>query len=392
MDEGTTATAATLTPTGARMRYHVGLDVHQASIVAAVADSRAGTLSDWGRFATTEAGLRTLIARLQALGPAEVWCCYEAGPTGYSLQRTLGAAGVVCLVVAPSLIPVKPGERVKTDRRDARKLARYLQSGQLTPVWVPDADTEALRDLTRARTTAQQVLQEAKTRLRLLLLRRDQAPPAGVAPWTIAYRAWLRGLRWAHPLQQLAFDEARAAVAESEARVARLEGALKQAQLSAEQQAVVAALQCLHGVAMVTATTLVAEIGAIDRFPHPAELFAYAGLVPREASSGRRVQRGSITKTGNAHLRGIAVEAAWHYRHKPQTGPALKRRRQAQPAAVIGIAQQAQQRLHRRYWHLVDRQQKPAAKAAVAVARELLGVVWAIWQDVRARQAAAPAA
>jgi transposase len=364
----------------------VGMDVHKDTIVVAVASLGQEQIESWGSFSNDAAGVRKLLARL---GPLEwVFCTYEAGPTGYALLRQLQALGVNCSVTAPSLIPVKPGDRVKTDRRDAIKLARLLRAGELTSVWVPDAATEALRDLTRARQAAQQQVVEAKNQLGKFLLRLAVAPPAAVRPWSNGYHSWLRQLRLPNAVQQLVLDEARAAVAETAARVSRLEGALRTAPLAPEQSAAIAALQSMRGIALITATALVAEIGDCSRFARPRQLMAYAGVVPSEHSSGGRVRRGSITKSGNAHLRGVVVEAAQHYRHKPHVGWQLQARQRGQAAPVLGIAAKAQQRLYRRYWHLVGKNGKSSQQAIVAVARELLGFIWAVGQEVVAAGAA----
>ena len=364
----------------------VGMDVHKETIVVAVATLGQEPIESWGSFGNNAAGVRKLLARLGAL--ERVFCTYEAGPTGYALLRQLQSLGVNCSVTAPSLIPVKAGDRVKTDRRDAIKLARLLRAGELTAVWVPDAATEALRDLPRPRQAAQRQVVEAKNQLGKFLLRLALAAPAGVRPWSKGYHSWLQQLRLPNAVQQLVLDEGRAAVTETAARVSRLEGALRTLPLAPQQRAAIAALQSLRGVALVTATALVAEIGDCSRFARPRQLMAYAGLVPSEHSSGGRVRRGSITKSGNAHLRGVVVEAAQHYRHKPHVGWQLKARQRGQAAPLLGIAAKAQQRLYRRYWHLVEQNGKRSQQAIVAVARELLGFIWAVGQEVAA--AAAP--
>ena len=363
----------------------VGMDVHKETIVVAVARQGTEPPESWGTFANTEAGVRKLVARL---GSTDwVFCTYEAGPTGYALLRQLQGLGVSCSVTAPSLIPVKAGDRVKTDRRDAIKLARLLRAGELTSVWVPDTATAALRDLTRARAAAQKNVVEAKNQLGKFLLRLAVAPPAGLRPWSAGYRTWLRQLVLSQPLQQLVLDEAHTAVVETEARVTRLEGALATAPLSPRQVAAIKALQTLRGVGLVTATALVAEIGDFTRFERPRQLMAYAGVVPSESSSGSRVRRGSLTKSGNAQLRAVVVESAQHYRHKPHVGWQLKARQRGQAAPVLGIAAKAQQRLYRRYWRLVSRNGKSSQQAVVAVGRELLGFIWAVGREVAERTA-----
>jgi transposase len=268
---------------------------------------------------------------------------------------------------------------VKTDRRDAQKLARLLRAGELTPVWVPGPAHEALRDLTRARQAAQEDLTRVRHRLTKLLLRLGVAGPG--AAWSKRWRTWLEGLRLAQALQQVVLEEDRLAVAEAEQRVERLTTALREAASQVPQAAVIGALQSLRGVGLVTATTLVAELGDVSRFDSPREVMAYAGMVPSEHSSGGRRQRGRITKTGNAHVRFVVVEAAWHARHAPRLSKALRARQAGQPAAVLAIAGKAQRRLHQRYRRLLARG-KTKGQTVVAVGRELLGFIWAIARAV----------
>jgi transposase len=292
------------------------------------------------------------------------------------------------VAVAPSLVPTKPGDKVKTDRRDAAKLARLHRGGDLTAVWVPDEDHEALRDLTRARADARADRQRARQRLGKFLLRHGVRPPDGVKPWTVRHRTWLSGLRLARPAQQAVLREALHAIDEAGARLDRLEDELVEVAQTGPQAALLIGLQCLRGVGLVTAATLVAELGDVARFDHPRQLMAYAGLVPSEHSSGGRQRRGGITKTGNAHVRHVAVEAAWHYRRPPRVGGGLKRRQAGHPAAVTELAWKAQVRLHKRFGRLLGRG-KLAQQAVVAVARELLGFVWALARAVATTEAAA---
>jgi transposase len=360
---------------------YVGLDVHKATIAVAVADAAGGE----ARWVGTLPHQPEAVARLvRKLGPAaRLVCCYEAGPCGYGLQRQLVALGAQCVVVAPSLIPTRPGDRVKTDRRDALKLARLLRSGELTAVWVPEAAHEALRDLTRARGDARDELHRARQRLGKLLLRLGVHPPAGVRAWSKRHREWLDTVRLAHPPQQIVLGEYRLAVDQAQERLRRLEAELTLVAQQEPHAAVVAALQTLRGVGLLTAVTLVAELGDLRRFRSPRELMAYVGLVPREASSGSRRRRGGVTKTGNGHVRHVVVEAAWHYRHPPRVAGLLRRRQAGQPEAIKAISWKAQDRLHRRYRRLLARG-KSKAKVIVALARELLGFMWAIAQEVAA--------
>ena len=365
----------------------VGLDVHPASIAVAVADGGGGEVRSLGAIPNTAEAVRKLVRKL---GPAaRLRVCYEAGPCGYGLHRQLTGLGAACAVVAPSLVPSKPGDKVKTDRRDALKLARLHRAGELTAVWVPDAAHEALRDLTRAREDAVEALHRARQQLRTFLLRQGQRPPDGVKPWTVRHRDWLDRLRLAQPAHRVVLAEALAALDQAAARLGRLEDAIREQAAASPCAPLLGALQALRGVGPVTAATLVAELGDLTRFPSPRQLMAYAGVVPGEHSSGGRTRRGGITKTGNAHLRRVVVEAAWHYRHPPRVGATLRRRQAGQPPAVVDAAWAAQGRLHARFRRLVGRG-KLKQEAVVAVARELLGFAWAIARATAA-EAAVPA-
>jgi transposase len=324
---------------------------------------------------------------VRKLGPAgRLRVCYEAGSCGYVLHRQLAGLGVACAVVAPSLVPSKPGDKVKTDRRDALKLARLHRAGELTAVWVPDDAHEALRDLTRARGAAVAELHRCRQRLGKFLLRQGLRPPAGVKPWTLRHRDWLGRLRPAQAAHRVVLEEALHALDQAAARLGRLEDVVREVAASGPHAALLGALQTLRGVGLVTAATLVAELGDVRRFATPRQAMAYAGLVPGERSSGGRTRRGGITKTGNAHVRRVVVEAAWHYRHPPGVGAALRRRQAGQPPAAVELAWRAQGRLHKRFRRLVGRG-KLKQEAVVAVARELLGFVWAIAQEAAAGSA-----
>jgi transposase len=358
----------------------VGLDVHADTIAVAVAEPD-GEVRALGTIPNTPDAIRRLVKKLGA--PERLRACYEAGPTGYVLYRQLTELAVRCEVVAPTLVPTRPGDRVKTDRRDALKLARSYRSGDLTPVWVPDDAHEALRDLVRAREAATKDQLRARHRLSKFLLRHGRRPPAGTRAWTTKHRGWLEGLAFDHPALAATLLDYLTEVDHARDRVARLEHAIEQAVLSASVQmrAVIAALQALRGLAQLAAVTIVTEVGSLSRFARPAQLMGYSGAVPSERSSGPKTCRGAITKTGNAHLRRIIVEAAWAYRHRPALGAALRRRQAGASEAVKAIAWKAQHRLHVRYRRLVAKD-KPAPQVATAVARELLGFIWAIGVEV----------
>ncbi|HRX91048.1 MAG TPA: IS110 family transposase [Steroidobacteraceae bacterium] len=349
----------------------VGLDVHAESIAVAVAEPD-GEVRSLGQIANEPEAVRRLIKKLGAA--RRLQAAYEAGPTGYVLQRQLSALGVRCEVIAPSLIPVKSGDRVKTDKRDAMKLARCLRAGDLTPVWVPDEAHEALRDLVRARLSAKRDQLRARQRLNKLLLRHGHRVAVGTTAWGSEHMRRLGYLRF----ENLALQE----VERAGERLVRLEQALERvvAATPAAQRALIEALQSLRGVAKVTAITLVAEIGTFTRFAHARQLMGYSGAVPSEHSSGPRTRRGHITKCGNAHVRRVLIEAAWAYRHRPAVGPTLRRRQEAQSEAVKAIAWQAQHRLHARYRHLRARG-KVHQQVVTAIGRELLGFIWAIAQQ-----------
>ncbi len=360
----------------------VGLDVSKETIAVGIADGGREKARYWGSLAHTPEKIRQLMAKLGA--KESLLVCYEAGPTGYGLYRQLSGMGISCLVVAPSLTPQRPGDLVKTDRRDALRLAELLRAGELTAVWVPGAEDEELRDLVRAREDAKIDRLRAKHRLAKWLLRHDLRPPEGVRAWSTSHRRWLDSLK-PDGSAGLVFSEYLHAIDEIEGRLGRLEHQIHQAAAASVHAPVIQALQTLRGVAEVTATTLVAEVGQFSRFHHPGQLMAYAGLVPRERSSGAGRWQGGITKTGNAHLRRVVIEAAWSYRHRPALKTALKKRQQGQSAQVRDMAWRAQHRLHAKYMGLTMRG-KGGGVTAAAVARELLGFVWAIACTVESKQ------
>lgn len=354
----------------------VGLDVHARSIAVAVAEP-GGEVRSVGVIPNDPEAVQRTLKKLGK--PAQLRVCYEAGPTGYALYWHLTKLGICCEVVAPTLVPVKPGDRVKTDRRDAQKLARCYRAGDLTPVWVPDAAHEALRDLVRAREAAKRDQLRARHRVSKFLLRQGRAMPAQMTAWGSRHQLWLKQQSFAQPAQQATLEDYLHEMEHQSARVEHLERAIDTAVQSVPHpmRAVIAALQSLRGVAKVSAVTLVAELGEISRFAHPRQLMSYAGVVSREHSTGERIRRGSISKAGNAHVRRIVVEAAWAYRHRPGIGKTLAGRQRGQAPQITQIAWRAQQRLHERYRKLSARG-KSAQLTVTALARELLGFIWAI--------------
>jgi transposase len=359
-----------------KLRF-LGMDVHAETIAVAVAEPN-GEVRILGTIANREDSIRKFIRKLGS--PEQLRACYEAGPTGFVLYWQLTQLGVKCDVVAPSLVPKKPGDRVKTDRRDALKLARSHRSGDLTAVWIPDEASEALRDLVRAREAAKQDQLRARHRLTKFLLRTGQRPPLGVKAWTARYMEWVQKVRYTHPAQEATMLDCMNEVEHMAARVTRLEKSIVEViELApAPMREVVRGLQALRGIAHISAVTIAVELGNItSRFEGARDLMGYSGAFPSEDSSGKRIRRGGITKSGNAHLRRIVVESAWSYRHLPRVGAKLRKRQQGLPAEITEIAWKAQTRLHKRYMALTARG-KDQRKTMTAVARELLGFIWAI--------------
>lgn len=355
-------------------KIHVGLDVHKDSISVGVADRGRAPARLLGKVVHDFGKLTKLLARIGPTGHLHV--VYEAGPTGYGLQRSLAAGGYTCEVIAPAQMPRRAGDRVKTDGRDCLQLAECSRAGQLRAVWIPDPADEAMRDLARAREDAVNSRTRARHQLKGFLLRHGLRF-AGKTSWSKAYFAWLGSLSFEAQPAQTAFTEYWLEVQAADARVQRLTQALGDSIAGWRFEPVVKALQALRGVDVVTAVGLIAEIGDLRRFEHPRKLMGYLGLVPSEASSGDRVRRGSITKTGNAHARRLLTEAAWHYRFKARIGTHAQRRQQGLSQAVREIAWSGQLRLNKRFAMLQARGVQ-VNKACVAVARELAGFVWAM--------------
>jgi transposase len=358
----------------------VGLDVHADTIAVAVAEP-TGEVRPLGVVPNTPESIRRLIRKLGS--PETLQACYEAGPTGYVIYWQLTELGVKCEVVAPTLVPMMAGDRVKTDRRDAEKLARCYRAGDLTAVWVPDAAHEALRDLVRARLAAKRDQLRARHRLGKFLLRHGRRPPEKLSAWTRDHLQWVKTIHFEHHAHEVTLLDYLHEVEHAQERIGRLEQAIDEAVLAApaRMRAVIQALQALRGVAKVSAVTLTVELGEISRFRTARQLMGYSGTVSREHSSGNRIRRGAITKTGNAHVRRIIIESAWAYHHRPAIGAELRKRQQDLPEEVKAIAWKAQHRLCNRYRQLVAKG-KSKQQAMTAVARELLGFIWAIGVNV----------
>jgi transposase len=356
------------------IKFFVGLDVHKDSIAVAVAEAGRAPARLVATIAHDLGKLRKLLARYG--DPAQVHVVYEAGPTGYGLQRDLARRGYRCEVIAPSLIPRRAGDRVKTDRRDGIRLAELSRAGELRAVWIPDPADEAIRDLARAREDAVNARTQARHQLKSFLLRHEVRYPHRTS-WSKTFYRWLATLSFAGSGAQTAFTEYWQAVTAADERVARLTVALGNSIVGWRFESVVKALRALRGIDQISAIGLVAEIGDITRFDHPRQLMSYLGLVPSEHSSGERVVRGSITKTGNAHARRLLTEAAWNYRFRPRIGYQAQRRAEDLPQAIRDVAWKAQLRLSGRFAALKARGVH-INKVCVAVARELAGFVWAI--------------
>ncbi|RDJ97197.1 IS110 family transposase [Cupriavidus lacunae] len=358
---------------------YVGLDVHQDTIAVAVADT-GGDVRYVGEIENTPEAVRKLVTRLKRDG-SRLSFCYEAGPAGYVLYRQLRDLNQDCEVVAPSLIPRKPGERIKTDRRDGLNLARLHRAGELTAVWVPGEAQEALRDLTRAREDMKHLQRQAKQRL-LSFLSRHGYRYGGKSRWTQAHWRWLEGIKFAYPVQQVVLQEYIDTVKACSQRVASLEQEIERALQDSPVWPVIETLMALRGVSLITAVTVVAELGDLRRFTDAPQLMAYLGLVPSEHSSGKRERRGGITKAGNSHVRRVLVEAAWTYRHPARKTATLQRRAERTTPEIQEIAWEAQKRLCHRYRHLSARGKLPV-QVCTAIARELAGFIWAIGQQAR---------
>lgn len=360
---------------------YVGLDVAKDTIAVAVADEGREAPRFLGKIPHELGALRKLLGRLGE--PEMLDVCYEAGPTGYVLARWLRAIGIRCQVIAPSLTPQRPGDRVKTDRRDALMLAQHLRAGELIEIRVPDEEDERVRDLSRAREDAREDQHRARQRLIKLLLRRQIHEPAEMkSRWTKRYYNWLDTLAFENEIDQLVFQEYLQTIKECDGRIERYEAHIQRLTQACPLNALVHILQGFRGISALNAFTIAQEVFTFSRFSDPGKAMSYAGLVPSENSTGQTTRRGSLTKAGNAHLRRVLIEAAWSYRHKPGVKGDLKKRLEHLPPEVQRISWKAQTRLHHKYMELVMQRRKHPNVAIAAIARELLGFLWAAAQVV----------
>lgn len=361
----------------------VGIDAHKKTLVVAVQHAGSTAVEEF-TLENNEAAVRKLVRRLQREAEGrEIRICYEAGPCGYGLKRQLEAAGsVACDVIAPSLIPRKPGERVKTDRRDARKLLELYRAGLLTPVVPPTPEQEAIRDLCRCREDVRADLGRCRHRLVKMLVRRGFIFTSSSRLWSTAHREWLNGIRFDNETDRVVFAEYCLAVEQAERRLAAMDSELEKAAKLPIYRDHVAWLRCFRGIDTTVAMIFIAELHGIDRFESPRQLAAYLGLTPSVHSSADTTRRGAITKTGNGHIRRALVQAAWQYRHHAHVGPKLRARRVGQPERVLTIADAANRRLTTRYCRLTARG-KAANKVVIAISRELVGFLWAALREDR---------
>jgi transposase len=358
---------------------YVGLDVHKESVAIALAPATSPEVRSYGTVRGDLEAIDKVLRKLKSLGQT-LRVVYEAGPCGYALYRHLTKVGIDCVVVSPSRIPKCSADRLKTDRRDAIALARLHRAGELTPVYVPDPADEAVRDLTRAREDAVWAHRRARQQLGALLLRQN-IRYTGRAPWTAAHLRWLAEVVLPHPAQQIVFQEYLHAVEECHQRVDRITEQIREAVSAWRMAPVVKALQALRGVSLIVAATTLAELGDLTRFDKPQQLMAFLGLVPSQYSSGPRIRLGAITKTGNSHARRMIVETAWAYHFPAKVARALRVRQEGLPPSVCQIAWKAQLRLCKRYQRLMARG-KPKQVIVTAIARELMGFMWAIAREV----------
>ena len=381
-----------------KTELYLGLDVHKDSIAVAIAEGgRKGEVRDHGAITNDLHALEKLLGRLrQAHGPdVVIHVCYEAGPCGFGIARRLQQLGVECMVVAPSMTPTRSGDRIKTDRRDARKLARLLRSGDLTAIYIPEATDEAIRDLCRARTDAVEDRRRARQQLKALLLRHGYRY-TGKTAWTPAHLRYLRELVLPHPAIKVILEEYLMTIDAAHERIERTEAAMRDLLPNWRLEPAVKALMACKGFQLVAAMILISELGEVHRFGHPRQIMAYLGLVPTENTSSDKRRQGGITKCGNSHARWLLVECAQHYVTPPKVSKELSKRQEGQSQEVRAISWRAQNRLHSRFTKLAARRLQ-RNKALVAIARELCGFVWEVLRtqpcyEARPELAAAAAA
>ena len=354
---------------------YVAMDTHKKQHAVAVLDRNTGEIRQFS-VKNTSRDIAKMVKRVAREAPAEVKFCYEAGVCGFTLQRRIEAMGHKCIVIAPSLVPLKPGDRIKTDRRDAKKLLGHFAAGQLTEVYPPNAEQEAARDLTRVRYTAMVNLKRIRHQLQKFLTRHGYIYNAG-KNWTQKHLNWLRALEFDQDDLRAVFEMYYVEWQHCIQRLDTLDKQLEQLAQRPQYREAVGLLRCFKGIDTLTAITVITEIFEFGRFDSPKALMSYLGLTPSEYSSGERRQPGVITKTGNSLVRRLLAESSWHSRHRPNVGKELKRRRKGQPQWAIDLADRAMLRLHQRFWRLV-RAGKPQNKAVIAVAREFAGFIWSM--------------
>src|SRR6202051_2784285 len=359
----------------------VAFDIAKLRNAVEIAEpGRSGEVRFHGEIENSGAATAKLVRKLA--GKYErLTFCYEAGPTGYGLHRQIKGLGFECAVVAPSLIPKRRGDKVKTNRRDALSLAKLLGADELTAVWVPDGGHEAMRDLTRARETAMLDLRSKRQQVSALLLRQGRSYPENKNTWTKAHMSWLASQKFDYPEQRLVFEEMMLGVRQALERLERMEQAIRAAVPDWSLAEVVTGLMAMRGLDLISAATLLAEIGDLSRFQTPQQLMAYLGLVPSEESTGNTIKRGPITKAGNRRARRMLVECSWSYQHPPRVGSVKQHKGAAAPPAVRESAWKAQCRLYRRYRALI-RRGKLKTVAITAIARELAGFIWAVSREI----------
>ena len=360
----------------------IGLDTHKEfNEVAYIEDHRGAQPVHFGRAPSSKIAVKKLVRHFESKYPdATLHFVYEAGPCGYWIYRLITSLGHCCYVVAPSLIPKKPGERVKTDKRDAMKLAKLLKTEDLTPIYVPEPEDEAVRDLSRAREVAMKDLKDAKYQLKALLLR-NNINDAGTANWSLKHLRWLTELVLSHPAQQLVLQEFIQTISERMARLERLDNELTHHVHQWRYYPVVKAIQAMRGVRLLVAAGVIAELGDLSRFDHPRKLMSYLGLVPSEHSSGGKRHIGAITKCGNGRARRLLIEGAHTYRYAANISTDMQKRQEGLPKQIIDIAWKAQLRLCKRYKKLISKG-KHYNLVVTAIAREMIAYIWAIAKEV----------